>query len=226
MGVHPAAADNSASAAGMWNGGERTGGGGKGGGGKELTDKRRQERNNREQKRSKRISDQIKELKTLLEMSGVATNKGNKSSVLTCAADYISDLQRRNQMLARGEGGIGHVFDGVATMGSGVVKKVSEGEGEGGDKEHMDDGDGANGVLKNQVDYQRVFYDQSVPMAITSVSSFMICHSKPERCTRKLLTFMPCARLDHVTNRWMAASWIVIGASSVRVVTKKKISCA
>ena len=72
-----------------------------GNGGMPETDKRRRDRNDREQKRSKRISDQIKELKDLLEESGLSTSKGNKSSVLTCAADFILDLQRQNQDLAR-----------------------------------------------------------------------------------------------------------------------------
>lgn len=74
--------------------------GGYEGGNGDMTDKRRQDRNNREQKRSQRISDQIKELKGILEQSGVSTSKGNKYSVLTSAADFIVDLRMQNEALA------------------------------------------------------------------------------------------------------------------------------
>ena len=186
----------------------------------ELSDKRRQERNNREQKRSKRISDQIKELKTLLEVSGVQTAKGNKSSVLTCAAEYIEDLQRRNQMLARGDGVNGHGMDG-----GGGLKKVSEGEGEGGDKDNMDDVDGAN---PNRVDYQRVFYDQSVPMAITSVRIFMLLFLPGSGSFLLWLTFLLLRSHFQFPNgnRWMADLWTATGASSVSAVTKRRTWCA
>lgn len=69
-----------------------------------LSDKRRIERNNREQKRSKQISDQIKELKTILEEAGVNIAKGSKSAVLSSAADYIEELRELNAALAAQSG--------------------------------------------------------------------------------------------------------------------------
>mmetsp|Transcript_31895 Transcript_31895/g.64909 ORF Transcript_31895/g.64909 Transcript_31895/m.64909 type:complete len:524 (+) Transcript_31895:2222-3793(+) len=67
----------------------------------EVPDRRRLDRNHREQKRSKRIADQINDLKELLEESGAPTSKGNKSSVLASAAEYIAELQQRNLELSR-----------------------------------------------------------------------------------------------------------------------------
>jgi hypothetical protein len=155
------------------------------------------------------------ELKQLLEQSGISTSKGNKSSVLTCVADFILDLQRQNQQLAQhpsdassphvvGNGeGRSPEYEGQA----GGAGKRSDGEAGGSDDDEDDDGpdsqsvgaasrddrggahveqdeeDGAgrsdghapSGVaglpLRNRIDYRRVFHDQGVPMAITSVST-------------------------------------------------------
>ena len=54
------------------------------------------------------VSPPTQELKLLLEQAGVNVSKGNKSAVLTSAADFIMDLQRRNEQLAAQDGQAKH----------------------------------------------------------------------------------------------------------------------
>lgn len=68
--------------------------------------KRRLERNAREQRRSKRITDQIEQLRGLLQSAGRSV-KANKASVLAETADYIQDLQKENSVMQSGSGCIG-----------------------------------------------------------------------------------------------------------------------
>ena len=65
--------------------------------------KRRLERNAREQRRSKRITDQIEQLRGLLQSAGRSV-KANKASVLAETADYIQDLQKENGLMQSGSG--------------------------------------------------------------------------------------------------------------------------
>jgi PAS domain-containing protein len=61
-------------------------------------ERRRQERNLREQQRSYRISQQIKDLRAVLEESNVPY-KANKYSILVSVVEYIKELQARSIML-------------------------------------------------------------------------------------------------------------------------------
>ena len=61
-------------------------------------EKRRYERNIREQQRSFKISQQIKELRTVLTESSIPF-KPNKFSILMCVVDYVKQLQSRAIML-------------------------------------------------------------------------------------------------------------------------------
>jgi len=53
----------------------------------------------RERDRSARIVTQIQQLKELLHASGVEVTKDTKQAVLTCAAEYIAELQRTSRGL-------------------------------------------------------------------------------------------------------------------------------
>ena len=66
--------------------------------GQPMTDKRRLERNQREQRRSFKISQQIENLRQLLEGAGCSV-KANKSSILNETANYIRMLQQRHVQL-------------------------------------------------------------------------------------------------------------------------------
>jgi len=158
--------------------------------GGEAGDRRRMDRNNREQRRSKKISDQIRELKLLLEQAGVNVSKGNKSAVLTSAADFIMDLQRRNEQLAAQDGQVkpggddGDKGEKVVEMGEASAAGSRRVEGdEVVSMEHADDesrnGDASEGAScpRTSIDYQRIFYSQSIPMAITAVDGrFIDCN--------------------------------------------------
>eukprot|EP00957_Ditylum_brightwellii_P153489 11681359-Ditylum_brightwellii.AAC.1 len=61
-------------------------------------DKRRYERNLREQQRSYKISQQIKELRTVLAESHIPF-KPNKFSILLSVVEYIKQLQQRSIVL-------------------------------------------------------------------------------------------------------------------------------
>jgi len=134
---------------------------------KEQSDKRRLDRNSREQKRSKRISDQIKELKTLLEAAGVNMVKGNKSSILTSAAEYIMDLQQRNEAATRRA----QEFASLASSDSAPSTA-----------EERVAGNARGDRLVGGINYRRVFHDQSVPVALASVDGrFIDCNWRFER---------------------------------------------
>ncbi|KAJ1449477.1 hypothetical protein M885DRAFT_535444 [Pelagophyceae sp. CCMP2097] len=62
------------------------------------SDRRRSDRNAREQRRSHLISEQVNELRALLEAAGVQP-KQSKFSVLASTATHIRKLQRRNDLL-------------------------------------------------------------------------------------------------------------------------------
>lgn len=144
---------------------------------KEQSDKRRLDRNSREQKRSKRISDQIKELKGLLEAAGVNMVKGNKSSILTCAAEYIMDLQRRNEAaVCRARQPTPALSTSTATSTNGEVSSWPSSSSFSGRAA------GEDGAAGRAINYRRVFHDQSVPVALTAVDGrFIDCNWRFER---------------------------------------------
>jgi len=125
-----------------------------------------------------------------LEKSGISTCKGNKSSVLTCAAEFITELQRQNNALARDMDRRPHLVhsgghsppEDHADLGSsgGGGNGGASGGGGGGGGVHVEDnedevlgesGDGGYGGITShtRIDYQRVFHDQGLPVAISSV---------------------------------------------------------
>uniref|UniRef100_A0A7S2R6X3 BHLH domain-containing protein n=2 Tax=Rhizochromulina marina TaxID=1034831 RepID=A0A7S2R6X3_9STRA len=153
---------------------------------KEQSDKRRLDRNSREQKRSKRISDQIKELKTLLEEAGVNMAKGNKSSILTCAAEYIMDLQMQNEVAtrrARELASAARSESGSTTSGGDMSSRASSSLGRGTAEAYGRDGRvGRHASPGRTINYRRVFHDQSVPVALTAVDGrFIDCNWRFER---------------------------------------------
>jgi PAS domain-containing protein len=64
----------------------------------EERERRRQDRNLREQQRSRRITEQISQLRNVLLQAGVPC-KPDKNSTLISVADYITQLQNRSNLL-------------------------------------------------------------------------------------------------------------------------------
>ena len=65
----------------------------------DVSERRRLERNMREHRRCAKISEQIDDLRQLLESGGCLVNKANKSSILDETAKYIRKLQQRTVQL-------------------------------------------------------------------------------------------------------------------------------
>lgn len=135
------------------------------------------------------------ELKTLLEVSGVNMTKGNKSSVLTCAAEYIMDLQQRMDAAGTRRGARPSstcaATATTATMSSSASSTAgsttSGGSGSsvpssGASVRSLDSADSSSSPLGRSINYRRVFHDQSVPVAITAVDGrFIDCNWRFER---------------------------------------------
>lgn len=62
--------------------------------------KRRADRNAREQQRAQQVTDQIAQLRSLLEQSGVSLSKTDKFSTLIMVEQYIRSLQSKSDQLA------------------------------------------------------------------------------------------------------------------------------
>jgi len=156
----------------------------KAGGKESAPDKRRLDRNAREQRRSKKITSQIDQLRQVLRAAGRPV-KSNKSSVLSETADYIRDLQKKRQAL--------EAAGNTSYPGMGAAAD----DGWGGQPRRMDQdtwasqpggfGSGnvasaavsqATGRLVSEHSYRLAFFDGCIPMAIATMDGCFVDGNK------------------------------------------------
>jgi len=138
-------------------------------------EKRRYDRNMREQQRSYKISQQIKELRNVLNNSNIPF-KPNKFSILLSTAVYIKQLQSR-AMLLDGEhqkllNSIGQASEMVTTG------QLPDEQAESADKSAND----ANLMFVQGLQYSNIFYQCSAAIAVASLDGrFLDCNVQFEK---------------------------------------------
>lgn len=127
-------------------------------------DKRRLERNAREQRRSKKITNQIDELKELLRCAGRPV-KANKASILAETADYIQDLQKKRCRLEQAA---------RSSAGGGADEVMAAEEVQA--STHSEPVTPASGATRpvTEVSYRYAFHDSGVPMAIATMDGCIV----------------------------------------------------
>lgn len=142
------------------------------------TDSRRQERNLREQRRSNQISQQIEQLKEILNQSGYSGigRQANKFTVLHATAEYIRDLQDRNDQLAARRASIaGQSFQGLGVKEEGFGSLFDGGGGADYPIESSETkGRGKGGLFIGDIDYKHVFSKTAIAMAIANTDGILM----------------------------------------------------
>jgi Helix-loop-helix DNA-binding domain len=160
-----------------------------------ATERRRYERNLREQQRSYRISQQIKELRDVLQESNVPF-RPNKYSILVSVAEYIQQLQARAIMLdsehQRLIDTIRNTTDATSSgRSSGTLFEVSKGssstqsmDGDGPEDEvnsnvvpnsaYSDASVYPDSLLVPGIDYEAVFFNCPYPVGVATLDGRII----------------------------------------------------
>lgn len=151
--------------------------------------RRRMDRNMREQQRSHKITDQIANLKELLAGANVHF-KPDKYSTLISVVDYIRQLQTRSQML---DGEHKKLLDTISKTNEAVNSPYysSSTGGDGGPMSNDLLSDPAGVALEDEhavfvkdLDYQNVFMQCSLPLAVASIDGrFIACNAEFEALT-------------------------------------------
>lgn len=140
-------------------------------------ERRRHERNVREQQRSHKISQQIKELRSVLTESKVPF-KQNKFSILMSVVDYIKHLQNRATLLdSEHHKLVSTIRQTNDLVNSGFIHRS--------DPDDISNvGNDAEMLYVQGLDYRTIFEQCSIPFGVAALDGrFMMCNSKFESVT-------------------------------------------
>jgi len=189
-------------------------------------EKRRYDRNLREQQRSYKISQQIKELRTVLSESSVPF-KPNKFSILMSVVGYIKDLQSRAMFLDSEHQKLIHTISQTSEMvssGHCPPDTTTSGFDPGSNKQNTDAnassapsniGNDSNMLLVQGLDYQNIFKQCSAALGVAALDGrFIDCNPEFELVSgysREELTRPGESLFNLLTNSDMEEVFSVMG---------------
>jgi len=178
-------------------------------------ERRRYERNTREQQRSKKISQQIKELRNVLTESKVPF-KQNKYSILTSVVDYIKQLRNRAGLLDNEHSKLIHTIQQTSDMINSGGNHSSDGSANFVSDAGLIHNAGPASTIGNDaellcvkgLDYKAIYDQCSIPLGVAALDGrFIMCNSKFEEWTgysmhdldsRTLFGLLPSTGVDEV----------------------------
>lgn len=135
-------------------------------------EKRRYERNLREQQRSHRISQQIKELRSVLTESKVQF-KPNKYSILMSVSQYIRQLQNRSKLLDNEMKKLLNTIRQSSEMANSAPTSNKKA------RNQISIGNDADMLFVQGIDFKAIFEQASIAFGIASLDGkFLKCNSK------------------------------------------------
>lgn len=170
---------------------------------KDPIKRRRNERNLREQERSKRINQQIKELRSVLNESNVSY-KQNKYSILVTVVEYIKQLQKRSTLAENEQKRLTNSIKLASGFSSERFVNSSNQPPNGYLFRSESDVDVGNDTEQVKgIDYRAVFEQCQFPFAILSVDGrFLMCNAKFEAITGLDKNTIEYTTLFDIVNRY------------------------
>jgi len=136
--------------------------------------KRRLQRNAREQQRSKRITNQIENLRGILQVAGRPVQL-SKASVLSQTIDYIRELIVKQDNAENGHSTRGGSLSSAATAHKRSSHEAFATEMSGNRTRLRSDSE----IFLTPLSYRQIFYNSGVPMAIATIDGcFVDCNRK------------------------------------------------
>jgi Helix-loop-helix DNA-binding domain len=149
-----------------------------------AAERRRYERNLREQQRSYRISQQIKQLRDVLQESNVPF-RPNKYSILVSVAEYIQELQSRSIMLDSEHQRLIDTIKRTTEMGTSTggstaaLSNMNVAEGNSvASKPHATDDVYSDSLLVQGIDYQSVFHHCPYPLGVATLDGRLLASNQ------------------------------------------------